>query len=106
MKVKLNFKIVALSAIFICSSFIGNAQKLIVAADITPELLKNICEDAAIKVEEAKDNYLKIKDRFTFYIDIDKEKRFLFLNTSYPLVAGTTAAQALALMNKLNREIK
>lgn len=105
MKVKLNFKAVALSAIFICSSFIGNAQKLIVAADITPELLKNICEDAAIKVEEAKDNYLKIKDRFTFYIDIDKEKRFLFLNTSYPLVAGTTAAQALALMNKLNREI-
>ena len=83
----------------------ASAQKLIMPNDVSPALLKGFCEDAAIKVDEAKDTYIKVKETFEIYIDIDSKKRFLYMNISYPCVDGTTAEKAYALMNKLNRKI-
>ena len=105
MSTQLRYKPVALLVVFICSVLAVNAQKLILPAEITPDLLKNICEDAAIKVDETKDTYLKVTETFTIFLDINKDKKFIYLNTSYPLVEGTTPLQAYTLMNKLNREI-
>ena len=105
MNAPLRYKPVALLILFICTVLAVNAQKLILPTEITPALLKNICEDAAIKVEETKDTYVKVKETFAIYLDIDKEKRFIYMNISYPLVAGTTSSKALALVNKLNQEI-
>lgn len=105
MKLPLLLKKAAFVLMLLISVVVVQGQKLIQPADITPELLKNICEDAAITVQETKDTYVKVKETFVIYLDIDKEKRFIYVNTSYPLVPGTTAEKALALMNKLNKEI-
>ena len=83
----------------------ASAQKLILADDVNSTLLKNICDDAAIKVDETKDTYIKVKETFEIYIDIDSKKRFLYMNISYPLVAEATPSKVYQLMNKLNREI-
>lgn len=105
MNAQMRYKPAVLLVIFICSVFTVNAQKLILPTELNTQLLKNICDDAFIKVEETKDTYLKITETFTIYLDIDKDKKFIYINASYPLVAGTTPIQAYTLMNKLNREI-
>ena len=52
-----------------------------------------------------KISYIKVKETFEIYIDIDSKKRFLYMNISYPLVAEATPSKVYQLMNKLNREI-
>lgn len=98
-------KPILLSMLLFFASSISFAQKLIMPTEVSAQVLKNLCEDAGIKVEETKDTYIKIKETFTIYLDIDKDKRFVYLNINYPLVDGTTATQAMNLINKFNQEI-
>lgn len=105
MTASVNYKQTVLLVLLICSVFAATAQRLILPDDLSPSTLKNICEDAAIKVEETKETYIKVKETFRMYLDIDKDKRYIHINTSYPLVDGTTPENALALINKLNMEI-
>ncbi|MFM7897074.1 MAG: YbjN domain-containing protein, partial [Flavobacterium sp.] len=56
-------------------------------------------------VQEVKDTYIKIKDVFSIYLDIDANKRFITLSGVYNLVEGTSKKDALELVNKLNAEV-
>lgn len=81
------------------------SQSLVTTDELTPSLLKETFESAYIEVLEVKDTYIKVKDVFTVYMDIDKSKRYVAFNSTYNLAEGTSPAKALALMNKLNAEV-
>lgn len=81
------------------------SQSLVTTDELTPSLLKETFENAYIEVLEVKDTYIKVKDVFTVYMDIDKSKRYVAFNSTYNLAEGTSPAKALALMNKLNAEV-
>ena len=81
------------------------SQRLINANEVTPAFLKETFDNAFIEVEEVKDTYIKIKDVYSIYLDIDANKRFITLSGVYNLVEGTSKKDALELVNKLNAEV-
>ena len=81
------------------------SQRLINANEVTPTFLKETFDNAFIEVQEVKDTYIKIKDVFSIYLDIDANKRFITLSGVYNLVEGTSKKDALELVNKLNAEV-
>lgn len=81
------------------------SQRLINSDELTPQLLKETFDNAYIEVLETKDTYIKVKDLFSMYLDIDKSKRYIAINSTYNLIDGARPADALALTNKLNTEI-
>ena len=81
------------------------SQRLINANEVTPAFLKETFDNAFIEVQEVKDTYVKIKDVFSIYLDIDANKRFITLSGVYNLVEGTSKKDALELVNKLNAEV-
>lgn len=81
------------------------SQRLINVNEVTPAFLKETFDNAFIEVQEVKDTYIKIKDVFSIYLDIDANKRFITLSGVYNLVEGTSKKDALELVNKLNAEV-
>lgn len=81
------------------------SQKVINANEVTPAFLKETFDNAYIEVLEVKDTYIKVKDVYTIYLDIDANKRYITLSGVYNLVEGTTKRDALDLVNKLNAEV-
>lgn len=84
---------------------VSQAQTVVKPEEVTPAFLKETFENAAISITEVKDTYIKVKDVFDIYLDIDPSKRFVSFSGSYPLVEGTSAAKAMELMNKLNTDV-
>lgn len=100
------FKLSTIFSLFMLLATMGSfAQRTISSDELTPQLLKETFDNAYIEVLDVKDTYIKVKDVFTVYLDIDKSKRYVALNATYNLSDKATPAKALALMNKLNGEV-
>ena len=93
-----------LFALFILTN-LSYGQKLVNSNELTPTFLKETFDNAFIEVLEVKDTYVKIKNTYTVYLDIDPTKRYIALNSVYNLVEGTSKKDALELVNKLNAEV-
>lgn len=101
-----NFKLsTVLFLLVLFTSFGSFAQRVVSSDELTPQLLKETFDNAYIEVLETKDTYIKVKDVFSVYLDIDKNKRYVALNAVYNLSDKATPAKALELMNKLNGEV-
>ena len=83
----------------------ATAQRLVNATEVTPAFLKETFDNAYIEVLEAKDTYIKVKNTYNVYLDIDANKRFITLSSVYNLVDGASKKDALELVNKLNTEV-
>ena len=83
----------------------SSAQRLVNASEVTPALLKETFDNAYIEVLEVKDTYIKVKNTYNVYLDIDANKRFITLSSVYNLVDGASKKDALELVNKLNTEV-
>ena len=83
----------------------ATAQKLVTAAEVTPAFLKVTFDNAYIEVLEVKDTYIKIKNTYNIYLDIDSNKRYVTLSSVYNLVDGAPKRDVLELINKLNAEV-
>ena len=83
----------------------ATAQKLVTAAEVTPAFLKETFDNAYIEVLEVKDTYIKIKNTYNIYLDIDSNKRYVTLSSVYNLVDGAPKRDVLELINKLNAEV-
>lgn len=81
------------------------SQSLVTTDELSPSLLKETFENAYIEVLETQESYVKVKDVFTMYLDIDKTKRFVTISSTYNLVEGASQTDALTLVNKLNTEV-
>ena len=83
----------------------ATAQKLVTAAEVTPAFLKETFDNTYIEVLEVKDTYIKIKNTYNIYLDIDSNKRYVTLSSVYNLVDGAPKRDVLELINKLNAEV-
>ena len=81
------------------------SQKVINANEVTPAFLKETFDNAYIEVLEVKDTYIKIKNTYNIYLDIDSNKRYVTLSSVYNLVDGAPKRDVLELINKLNAEV-
>ena len=91
--------------ILLISVQFATAQRLVNANEVTPSLLKETCDNAYIEIIEVKDTYIKIKNTYNVYLDIDSSKRFVTFSSVYNLVEGASKKDALELVNKLNAEV-
>jgi hypothetical protein len=100
-----NFKFVLIA--ILCIAFKSYSQNLIDNTSLNGNLLGKIFNNAYVEVLETKDNYIKIKDKYTAYIDIDANKRYLVISGSYSLNANskTSDLEKLEFVNKINAEI-
>lgn len=96
--------IIYVVALLLSSTF-SFAQNIISEQDLTSALLKETFSNAYVEVLETKDDYIKVKDIFNVYLDIEKSKAYVAFNSTYTLVDNTSQADALALMNKINAEV-
>ncbi len=83
----------------------ASAQRLVSASEVTPTFLKETCDNAYLEVLEVKDTYIKIKNTYSVFLDIDESKRFVTLSSVYNLVDGASKKDALELVNKINAEV-
>jgi len=102
---KLNFTSVFYLLAFLFITSVGYSQRMVAANEITPQFLKETFDNAFIEVTEVKETFIKVKDVFNMYLDIDKNQRYIAISSTYNLVDGTSPAKALALMNKINAEV-
>jgi hypothetical protein len=81
------------------------SQKLINEDEVTSTFLKETFSNAYIEVLDTKDTFIKVKDIFNVYLDIENSKSYVAFNSTYNLVENANQADALALMNKINSEV-
>lgn len=102
---KLNFTSVFYLFAFLFVTSFGYSQRMVSANEVTSQFLKETFDNAFIEVLEVKDTYIKVKDVYNMYLDIDKNQRYVAISSTYNLVDGASPAKALALMNKINAEV-
>ncbi|MEZ4786987.1 hypothetical protein [Flavobacterium haoranii] len=83
----------------------ATAQRLVQANEVTPQFLKETFENAYIEVEQVADTYIKVKDSYSVFVDIDPSKRYVTLSGVYQIVDGASKEKVLELMNKINGEV-
>lgn len=98
------FSVVYLFALFLITTN-SYSQKLINASEVTSSFLKETFDNAFIEVQEVKDTYIRVKDGYSIYLNIDANKRYITLSGVYNLVEGVSKKDALELVNKLNTEV-
>ncbi len=87
------------------TSSISFSQKLITKEEISTNKIAEIFKNAYVEVLSVQDSYLKVKDVFTAFIDIDADKRFISISGNYSFQPNTPKNQILELINKINREV-
>ncbi|MBI9040384.1 hypothetical protein [Lutibacter sp.] len=97
---KLKFVIVALliSAISFSQNYIDNST-------LTTQKLSEMFKNAYVEVLQVNDSYLKIKDKYESFIDLDSEKRYITISGNYALQPNLTKMEILDFINKLNTDV-
>lgn len=98
-------KLTLVFILFLFTSFVAQAQKLVTSNEVTPQFLKETFDNAYIEVLEVKDTYVKVKDTYTIFLDIDAKKRFVTLSGTYNIKAGANKSDIMNLVNKINSEV-
>lgn len=100
-----NFKLILIA--ILCIAFKSYSQNLIDNTSLDGKSLAQIFNKAYVEVLKTNDSYIKIKDRYTAYVDIDTKKRYLVISASYSLnsKSKTSNLEKLEFINKLNAEI-
>lgn len=98
-------KLTLVFILFLFTSFVAQAQKLVTSNEVTPQFLKETFDNAYIEVLEVKDTYVKVKDTYTIFLDIDAKKRFVTLSGTYNIKAGANKTDIMNLVNKINSEV-
>lgn len=98
-------KLTLVFILFLFTSFVAQAQKLVTSNEVTPQFLKETFDNAYIEVLEVKDTYVKVKDTYTIFLDIDAKKRFVTLSGTYNIKAGANKTDVMNLVNKINSEV-
>lgn len=104
MKISKLFKSLVVCTILFATSF-SSAQQVVQADEISVQFLKQTFQDAYIDIEEVGDTYIKVKDTYSVFIDIDASKRYLTFSGIYRIVDGARKDKVMDLMNRINGEV-
>lgn len=100
------FKQLFLSLSFILfTSLSVQAQKVIQPNEITPEYLAEIFDAALLEVTGVEEDYIKVKDVFEYYVDIDAAKRYVSFSASFAFKSGSKKADISEFLNRINTEV-
>jgi hypothetical protein len=88
-----------------------NAQLKVTAGDIVSKenvsikLLKTIFENSYYEILETTSTYIKIKDDYNIYIDLDKDNRYLTYSVKWSINSNFSQTDKLQLLNKISKEV-
>jgi hypothetical protein len=80
-------------------------KDIISKENVTIEKLKAIFENSKYEIIETTATYVKIKDIFNIYIDLDKDNRYLTFSVNWPINEEFGLADKYRLMNKISKEV-
>lgn len=80
-------------------------QNLVKQSEISLSKLKKLVEDSGFTVEETGEDYIKIRNTFTWNIYADQSKGYLTFSGVYPASDKATSLKAYELCNIINQEV-
>ncbi|MBI3234549.1 MAG: hypothetical protein HYZ42_11000 [Bacteroidetes bacterium] len=86
-------------------SFAQAPNDLVTKENLTVDYIKKIFENSYYEIKEVKDDYVKIKDVFSIYIDVAEDKRYITLSVTWPLNTNFTDQQRYELLNLINKDV-
>ncbi|MEI6898840.1 MAG: hypothetical protein WCL00_03085 [Bacteroidota bacterium] len=103
--------VLALVLVLCFSSTIMYAQLKTSPGDIVSkdnasiDLVKAIFENSFYDVTETAASYIKIKDTYGIYIDLDKDNRYLTLSVNWPINDNFSSQDKFLLLNKIGKDV-
>lgn len=98
-------KKVKLLIVGILFSTLSYSQNYVDNSNLTSKGLSDIFERAFIEVLEVKDSYIKVKDIYTTFVDLDPSKRYISLSGSFAMQPNLSKYEIFEFINKMNTEV-
>jgi hypothetical protein len=73
--------------------------------NVTIEMIKSIFQNSYYEITETAATYIKIKDTYSIYIDLDDDKRYLTFSVNWPINESFSMQQKFDLLNKISKEV-
>ena len=73
--------------------------------NVTIEMVKAIFENSFYDVTETAAAYIKIKDTYSIYIDLDKDNRYLTFSVNWPINDNFSSQDKFLLLNKIGKDV-
>lgn len=86
-------------------SLSSQAQNLIKPEELNSKLLKETFENLFVDVLETEETYIKIDDYYKYYLDIDADKRYILISSSFKLNDKASKENIMELLNIINRDV-
>lgn len=81
------------------------AQKLIQPEEITVQSLSDIYDAALIDITVKDESYLKVKNMYEYFVDIDPKKRYITYSVSFSLNPDAKKEDVSELLNIINKDV-
>ena len=99
---KKKFKLVIIGLLFTSVTF---SQTYIDNTTLTSKSLADIFERAFVEVTEIQDSYVKVKDVYASFVDLDPSKRYISISGNYAFKPNLNKTEILEFINKVNTEV-
>ncbi|SFS64695.1 YbjN domain-containing protein [Lutibacter maritimus] len=86
-------------------STISFSQNYIDNTTLNTQKLSEIFKNAYVEVLQVNSSYLKIKDKYETFVDLDSQNRYISISGNYALQPNLTKMEILEFINKLNTEV-
>ena len=73
--------------------------------NVTIDLIKSIFQNSFYEITDTTATYIKIKDTYSIYIDLDEEKRYLTYSVNWPVNESFSLQQKFDLLNRISKEV-
>jgi hypothetical protein len=100
-----NSKTVKLLFVSLFITTLTYAQNYIDNSSLNTQKLSDIFKNAYVEVLEVQSTYLKIKDKYTSFVDLDAQNRYISISGNYVLQPNNSKIEILDFINKLNNEV-
>jgi hypothetical protein len=86
-------------------STISFSQNYIDNTTLNTQKVAEIFKNAYVEVLQVNSSYLKIKDKYETFVDLDSQNRYISISGNYALQPNLTKMEILEFINKLNTEV-
>ena len=98
-------KKIKLILVWLFISTISFSQNYIDNTTLNAQKVAEIFKNAYIEVLEVNSSYLKVKDKYETFVDLDSQNRYISISGNYALQPNLTKMEILEFINKLNTEV-
>jgi len=83
-----------------------NGPNDIISKDnVSVSKIKTILENAFYEIQETESTYVRFKDVFSIYADLDKDNRYVTLSVNWPINENFSLQDRFNLLNRIGKDV-